>query len=316
MSLQRLEGKEVGRLPVYLRGTYDFWLGRLLNQKVIFAERKNREEMSPSRLKKDALDLAKILHHPVIFPMKELESWNRLRLIEKNISFIEPGRQIYVPELLLHINDSNGRNAIQLEPGEKLSMPSQAIVLHKLNTRQMDPLEYQMVANAMGVSLMTISRSMRELAAAKLVRIEEGKPNLVYFNWHGKELWEKVLPLLSSPVKTVWRSEIPFTVIPDLKAAGETALSHYSMLANGSEETYAVSKQMLPILKKKDPVLQQLQQNYGKYYLQVWDYDPDYTGNNTDNYVDRLSLYLSLKDQIEDERVQAAMEELLNHMEW
>ncbi|MFY0084776.1 hypothetical protein ABTP93_22115, partial [Acinetobacter baumannii] len=69
---------------------------------------------------------------------------------------------------------------------------------------------------------------MRELASAGLVTIEEGKPNLVYFNAHGKELWDQALPLLSSPVKTVWRSEKPIDTTVDMKISGETALAHYT----------------------------------------------------------------------------------------
>lgn len=316
VPLHRLEARESDKLPVYLRGAYDFWIGRMLNYKVIFAEVKVTDELSPSRLKKQSKDLSNMLHHPVVFVFKKLESWNRGRLIEQNVSFIEPGRQLYIPELLLHLNDSSGRNSNHLNIKERLSMPSQAIVLYKLNTKAMEPLEYQQVANAMGVSLMTVSRSMRELAAAELVRIEEGKPNLVYFKFHGKDLWNHALPLLSSPVKTVWRSEIAFNNTLDMKAAGETALSHLTMLSNGIGDTYALSKIMFPILKKKDPVLQHLQQNYGNYFLQVWEYNPDYTANNYGGDVDRLSLYLSMKDNIEDERMAAALEELLNKMEW
>ncbi|MFX5142059.1 hypothetical protein ABTC48_20465, partial [Acinetobacter baumannii] len=89
-----------------------------------------------------------------------------------------------VPELLLHLNDTSGRNSMQLHVGEKLGMQSQAIVLWKLNKRRIEPLEYQHMTNVMDCSLMTVSRSMRELASAGLVTIEEGKPNLVYFNAH------------------------------------------------------------------------------------------------------------------------------------
>lgn len=316
VPLQKLEVKEMSRLPVYLRGAYDFWIGRLLNKRVIFAEVMGKGELSPSRLKKQARDLSNMLNYPIVFVFKELESWNRGRLIEHNVSFIEPGRQLYVPELLLHLNDSIGRNSIHVHVGSKLSMPSQAIVLNKLNSRTIEPLEYQQVAKAMSVSLMTVSRSMRELAAAEMVRIEEGKPNLVHFKLHGKDLWDQALPMLSSPVKTVWSSEIDFNTSKDMRAAGETALSHMTMLSNGSGNTYAVSKIVFPLLKKKDLILQKLQQNYGNYYLQVWEYDPDYTANNNGGDVDRLSLYLSMKENIEDERMAAALKELLNKMEW
>lgn len=315
VPLHRLDGKDLGKLPVYLRGAYDFWMGRMLNNKVIFAEVKDREELSPSRLKKQARDLRNMLHHPVIFVLKELESWNRSRLIEQNVSFIEPGRQLYVPELLMHLNDTSGRNSMQLHVGEKLGMQSQAILLWKLNKRYIEPLEYQHMTNVMDCSLMTVSRSMRELASAGLVTIEEGKPNLVYFNAHGKELWDQALPLLSSPVKTVWRSEKPIDTTVDMKISGETALAHYTMLSKGNGATYAVGKKMFYFLKRA-PALQQLQQHYGDFIIQIWEYDPDLVMGNFGAVVDRLSLYLSMKDNIEDERMEAALQELLNKMEW
>jgi hypothetical protein len=317
VPLQKLDAEELRTLPVYLRGAYEFWVGRLLNSRLIFAEVKDREELSPLRLKKQSRELFNLRHCPVIFVFKELESWNRSRLIEQHVSFMELGKQLYVPELLLHLNDISGRNSIQLHAGEKLGMYAQAILLWKLIKSRMDPLEYQYVSDVMDCSLMTVSRSMRELAAAGLVTIEEGKPNLVHFNTHGKDLWEQALPLLSSPVKTVWRSEKPFVdVAVDMKVSGETALAHYTMLSKGSGDTFAVGKKMFDFAKRAPGLQEQLQQHYGDYMIQIWDYDPDLVAQNFGGVVDRLSLYLSMKDHIEDERMEAALEELLNKMEW
>jgi hypothetical protein len=317
VPLHRMNPSQLSKLPVYLRGGFDFWAGRLLNHKVIFAQIKERGEMSPSRLKKQSKELSIIFQHTVIFVLKELESWNRGRLIEQNVSFIEPGRQIYVPELLLQLNNGTSRNSIQISVGEKLGMVSQAILLYKLISRRMEPLDYAHISNVMDCSLMTVSRSMRELAAAEFVTIEEGKPNLVHFNVHGKELWDLALPLLSSPVKTVWRSDIPFTTVHvDMKLSGETALAHYTMLSKGNGDTFAVGKKRFDFMKIPAAFQQQVQQNYGDYRIQVWDYDPDLVSQNFGGVVDRLSLYLSMKDQIEDERMEAALQELLNKMEW
>lgn len=314
--LKKIEAAELGKLPVYLRGSFDLCVGRLMNQEVILAEIRDREEMSPSRLKKQATELTKMLGHPIVFVIPELESWNRGRLIEHRISFIEPGRQIYVPELLLHLNDVAGRNAIQLHMGEKLGMQSQAILLYKLIQRRMEPFEYQRMSDVMDCSLMTISRSMRELAAAGLADIEEGRPNLVHFTAHGKELWDKALPLLSSPVKTVWRSEKSFLTDMDMKLSGETALAKYTMLSKGPGETFAVGKKRFDFMHGSRQFREQLQQHYGDYRIQIWDYDPDLVSQNFGGIVDRLSLYLSMRDNIEDERMEAALQDLVNEMEW
>lgn len=317
MPLKKLDAKELSILPVYLRGAYDFWVGKLLNSRLIFAEVKDREELSPLRLKKQARELFNLRDCPVIFVFKELESWNRSRLIEQHVSFMELGKQLYVPELLLHLNDISGRSSIPLQVGEKLGIYAQAILLWKLVNRRMDPLEYQHITKVMDCSLMTVSRSIRELAAAGLVHIEEGKPNLVHFNRHGKDLWEQALPLLSSPVKKVWRSDRPFTTVTaDMKLSGETALAHYTMLSKGHGETYAVGKKRFDFAKRAPGLQEQLQQHYGDYIIQVWDYDPDLVAGHIEGVVDRLSLYLSMKDNMKDERMEAALQELLNKMEW
>lgn len=316
VSMRRLEQSQLAKLPLYIRGAFEFWSANLLNNKVLFVAIKEGAELSPVKLKKQAAEIAKFIPYPIVYIFPELESWNRSRLIEQHVAFIEPDKQLYVPELLLHLNDVSRRSNLSLRLGEKLSMSSQAILLHQLNTRKYEPFEYQQMANAMGCSLMTISRSIRELSAAGLAVIEEGRPNLVHFITKGKKLWEQALPLLSSPIKSIWRSEKPLKGTTGIKMAGITALSHYSMLSKGSGLCYAIGKHFLPSLKKRNPGLHDEQQQYGEYQLQVWDYVPDFTGNPVGGVVDRLSLYLSMRDQVEDERTEAALQELINEMEW
>lgn len=52
---------------------------------------------------------------------------------------------------------------------------------------------------------------------------------------------------------------------------------------------------------------------FGENEIQVWKYNPKML--STEGVVDKLSLYLSLKDN-EDERIQIELERLINEMPW
>ncbi|MFA7176805.1 MAG: hypothetical protein WC114_06125, partial [Smithellaceae bacterium] len=49
------------------------------------------------------------------------------------------------------------------------------------------------------------------------------------------------------------------------------------------------------------------------YEIEVWSYEPALFA--MDGVVDRLSLFLSLRDE-EDERVEAALEQMMREMQW
>lgn len=314
--LRPMDNAELRKMPIYLKGSYRFYTGRLLNHQVIFADIIDRRDVTPSQLKKQASDLTHLLKHQVVFVIPELESWNRARLIGQNVSFIEPGKQLFVPNLLLQLTDITGRNAPAREGIEKFSAPTQAILLYKLNNRIKRPLQYGNMQKQFGYSAMTISRSVKELEQAGIIEVAGGRTKIVNFILHGEELWRKALPLLSSPVKEIWLSEVPFSGVHEYKEAGETALSHYTMLARRSGATYAIGKDVFRLIKKSKPELHKMQQRYGNYCLEVWNYDPERIPSDSPNTVDQLSLYLSMRDKIEDERMNQALEELLINMKW
>ena len=54
-------------------------------------------------------------------------------------------------------------------------------------------------------------------------------------------------------------------------------------------------------------------EEYGENTIEIWKYAPELLAK--DGVVDRLSLYLSLKDS-EDERIQIELEHLIDNMQW
>ena len=95
--------------------------------------------------------------------------------------------------------------------------------------------------------------------------------------------------------------------------AGLSALAHYSMLAEPENSSIALSREVWKSLQKKATVRRTLADEPGALTVEVWNYTPTLFAQ--DGWVDRLSLYLSLKDT-EDERVQDALDQMLEELPW
>jgi hypothetical protein len=118
------------------------------------------------------------------------------------------------------------------------------------------------------------------------------------------------LPFLSTPVKEIWFSNEPI-LNEHLLETGGAVLDEYTMLSPPDEVSYAIGKEEFRSWK----TLPLLDKQYGNFTLEVWHYDPLLLSGTNAKTVDKLSLYLSMQGQ-SDERVLAALSELINTIEW
>jgi hypothetical protein len=309
-SSPEIEKERAKSLPLYLRGNYKLYSSTLSGQKIIWAEVKNLDAATPDQLKKRSQVLQEIFGPmPVVYVFNSLEPWQRNRLIEKKVGFAEPFRQLYIPELFTQIRDGYGKGKGMIEGGYQLKKPTQLLLLYHLQVQPLEGLQLQEIAVLLNYSAMTITRSIKELLAHSLIHVEGTKEKTAIFEFKAKDLWEKALPLMASPVRETWytddRPHNEYTRI-----GGENALAHYSMLAEPSQHTIVIGKDTFRIGK---PQLGKLNTRHGFNKLEVWHYDPTLLSNG--NEVDKLSLYLSLKDH-EDERLQGALKNMVNEIVW
>ena len=89
--------------------------------------------------------------------------------------------------------------------------------------------------------------------------------------------------------------------------AGETAMGHYTMLAEPTTPIIAIDK----ATAKENTSL--MNKQYGDIKVEVWKYSPALLSE--DGWVDRLSLYLCMKNS-EDERIQLECDTLIEEMKW
>ncbi len=304
------ESEKAKMLPLYLRGSYDLYSGQLTGQKVIWAEVKNPDSATPEQLKKQSQALQEILGNiPVVFVFQNLEPWQRKRLIEKRVGFAEPFRQLYIPQFFTQIRDGHGKEKGIIEVGQLLKAPAQLFLLYHLQVQRLEGMSLQEIAGLLNYSAMTITRSIKELQALALLRVQGTKEKTIIFDAHGKDLWEKASPFLTSPVRETWYLDHPIHN-EHTRVSGETALAYYSMLSEPKQDTTAIGKDAFRLNKN---LYGKLDKKYGFHKLEIWHYDPVHLSKA--NEVDKLSLYLSLKDH-EDERVKGALNNMINEIVW
>ncbi len=95
--------------------------------------------------------------------------------------------------------------------------------------------------------------------------------------------------------------------------AGINALAHYSMLNPDKERIIAVTAKQFKGLEKANALVGQNPYD-GQVLVEVWKYLPIALDNNSE-YVDPLSLSLSLKDD-DDPRVEGEVERMMNNITW
>ena len=109
---------------------------------------------------------------------------------------------------------------------------------------------------------------------------------------------------MSSPIERILFAD---TKLVGGLMAGETAMGHYTMLAEPATPVIAIDK----ATAKENAAL--MNKEYGDMKVEVWKYSP--TLLSEDGYADRLSLYLCMKDS-EDERIQIECDTLIEEMKW
>ena len=155
---------------------------------------------------------------------------------------------------------------------------------------------------------LAVSRAVGELERKQLLQArKDWKIKLIYSSMSRKELWSKALPYFMSPVKKiVYSNEVGRG---SFYIGGISALSHYSFLNADDQTTLAIWD--------RDYVsgnysFAEWEEAYFKYKIEIWKYSPEMKIGQQE-YVDRLSLYLSLRED-KDPRVEKELENIIREI--
>jgi DNA-binding transcriptional ArsR family regulator len=302
-------------LPLYLQGGWTYRLLTVGGYECLLMLDEREQPDTAQRLKKTINSITSYFNGPVIYGVRELESYNRKRLIDQGIAFVVPGKQLYLPFMALDLRENFAAEAsVELT---RLGACAQQLLLIRLFGLWQTETSAQMLANRLGVSKMTVSRAYRELTELGLAKaVMVGRTSQLVFEPDNHQLWLAAKPYLSSPVKKqVWLSAQQYHQHGNLfqLAAGEWALSMLGMLSRPKHPCYAVSANDWASLKKLTGIEQQAHPDDDSIVLELWRYDPSWLKAyvNVVETVDKLSLFLSLLAN-DDDRIQIALDDLVS----
>jgi len=288
-------------LPMNVSSNFSFYEGHVLGQHVLFAYIEDGDSVPPGQMKK----LLDIMHRQaklvVILITPCISSYNKIRLVAQKVNFIIPGKQMFLPSLLLDIKPDRKVGA---DLKESIPPFAQCLLLYHLQLDSIVGANGYGLSDKFDVSYATVNKALRWLTSKDLIKLDGAKTKTVQIELSYRELWNKALPMLGSPIEQIYYTD---ATIEGQLTSGVNALASYTMLNGESRQCCAVTKKVFKALKIA------ADKQFGQNEIQVWKYNPRMLSST--GVVDKLSLYLSLKDN-EDERIQIELERLLNEMPW
>jgi len=299
-------------LPQYLKGSFSFSLTEIDGQDFLLLKLKEEANLPVSQIVKFAVQIRRQTGTPTLIQFNSMDSIRRRTLISNKENFVVPDKQIYIPSLRMYLNESN--SIWQLSKKEKLSPSTQLLLLYHLQKSSLEGLSFSVIAEILGYSKKTISLVVTELQKLPFFEVKsmDERNKSFCFGEKGRQLWDSVSLLMDSPVQKV--GYVKRDVIPDdlqLFASYDTALAHYTFMAETSQPSYAIGKNKF---SEYQAVLKDfLHPEEGDIRLEIWKYNPALLSNG--KYVDKLSLALSYRDT-DDERINKEINNMIDKMVW
>lgn len=289
------------KLPLAIATYYSFYDLEFMETQVTIAVPLGIDGITPMQLAKHKAKMIEAFRHPVIFVLENVASYQIARLTRAKVDFIVPGKIIFIPSMLTVLREI--KNTVKEMP-EKMPPATQMLVLYHLETKTINGLTASDIAGLTGLAYPTVNIALRWLVANEIISLVGSKQKHVQLTMSKEELWDKSSPMMSSPIQRILFTD---TKPEGSLMSGETAMGHYTMLAEPATPVIAIDK----ATAKANATL--MNKEYGSIMVEVWKYSPSLLSEN--EWADRLSLYLSMKDS-EDERIQMECDTLIGEMKW
>lgn len=300
-SKAQMKGATVGDLIAYR-----FYDGVYLGVPLLFAEPKG-EVASPHNLSITAGNLMSLFNLPTVFLLASCPAYERQRLIDKNVFFVVSEKYAHLPMLVA--NERVRRTKI----AKTLTPVAQYILLYHLQEESLEGMAARDMEGRLPYAYTSITLGVTCLADLGLCeKVADGsKRKVMHFQKAGKELWERALPLLVNPVeRKIYCDE--FLSKASFPVCGINALAHYTRLNPDPEQIIMMSMERFRELKASGALVRPNEFD-GNVVIEAWKYPPVAKMGETPQWVDKLSLALSLRDD-DDPRVEKEVELMIEKL--
>ena len=263
-------------LPVVIQSNYDCFASAIMGIEVCLCFAKDEKSITPSKVQLHLQMLEQHVGKPCIIVLEDIPSYNIKRLIDQRVNFIIIGKQMFVPSLMLDLRKMPAKDK---DIKDQIPPLAQCMILYVLQGKNLIATISE-ITELFGVSYSTANRAVRWLQSKGFIFTGRTNKN-IQFLFLGNELWDKALPYLISPIEKTIRTNYQPT----------NALISGCSVFSDKMKTYAIYKDASKDISETIN---------GDYTIEVWKYNPMILSNDK-KHVDYLSLYLSLKDNTDEE---------------
>ncbi|MFC1595459.1 hypothetical protein ACFL3X_00930 [Gemmatimonadota bacterium] len=303
-------------LPLFLGQQYHFYRCMFFNKPRVLLVWKGQDELATQNIVRHLQVAQSTIGQDVVFVFPDMVTWQRQRLVQNQIPFIVPRRQVYLPEAIIDFR-SRAQAPGFSDKGTitSISAPAQLMVLYYLQCNPGEHWYLDQWAQNLDYSAMTISRAYRELIHLNLCEAEQWRRRVIlHFDQNKHSLWKRARKHLQSPVRKRMTVQMDNIAELPLYCAGLHALSRYSQISMDRNQEYASASSDIQEGIRNGLIMERHFTDSALCTLESWLYAPKILAYN-DQCVDRLSLFLSLQHD-QDERIQMALKEMLEGMAW
>lgn len=275
----------------------------------VIVEIQAEEQFGIVALKKQKAIYEESLQCNIAFSFQTISKKQRDALIQSKISFIATPEQIYLPFLGIVLSE-RFKKAKEINV-EKMMPVTQQLFLYLLYHKESSVLKSK-AADDLGITRTSITRASEQLFAMDLIEQNKmGKAVYMRLKYNPKEAIEKATPYMINPIQS--KMTVDKTDFNEKHLySGETALSLYSMLNPPMVKDVAIYKGNIDIKTLKEVDVRFSDTN-SVITIELWKYDPMLFAHS--DKVDPVSLFCLLKE-VEDERVEMAVEEMMEEYVW
>ena len=302
-----LNGSRPPQLPYYLKAGTQFVECEINGHKYMMVIPGHKPD--GSTLVKRLEEIAQRTNLPTILVLENIDVVRRRVLISNRMEFVVPGKQLYLPSIGAAFKERGLEKVCYVEK-DRFSPSAQVLLLFHLQRMPIDGKTLTQIAKQFTYNVKTIAEAAKELERVGICSIEGNNGGKFLHFIPKEEIWDKAYPLFSNPIhKVLYCNDIDQIPKDILFVTYDSALSHYTFMADFAEESFAVNKNDEIIKKlKKNGKLNPIE---GRYRIELWKYAPSLLAK--DNVVDPLSLALTYKD-CDDERVISEINDLVKRI--
>ncbi len=305
---------QAAELPYFVQDAYDIMTGGVHGHQITLACLKHAKPIPVKQIELGTQRIREAFPSPLIVAMPGLSPGERKQLIQRDIAFVVPGKQLFAPKLGMILSEQFAAPTLQRH-SQNLSPSTQALLIWFLLHHPVDEIWHPFDdAAAMGYAAMTATRAIRELVEFELLDLlQQGRSKYLQLKASRRELWDQAKPYLRTPVqKTLWTFDADILNLPGAMISGEDALARLTMINEPRQRVVAIASTAVAQARQRGVFFEPGEVADGL-AVQVWRYVPAMQVKT--NVVDPLSLWVSLKDSADD-RIQMALDELEEQFPW